>query len=132
MVGSRLWESRCTCWQWDGEDVAGRGNGAAHGVDVHDIRDGGLVARGHSGHGVPDLDDVGEVNGREITVRVVEADARQRDNKLLPRIKRRVVGVGVAGGAEAIGVPDLVGGREPGEDDVRDRGQRVQIGRAHV
>jgi hypothetical protein len=117
----RLGISCTPTWQWDGENVAWRGDWTPHGIDIHDIRDGGLVACSDGGHGVPDLHDVGEVHRGEVVVGRVEADAWQRDGELLAGVQRRV---GVGGG-EAVLVADLVGGGEPREDDVGDGGERV-------
>lgn len=108
-------------WQWDCKDVTRCDNGAPHGVHIADVRNGGGVGRGDGLHGVPDPHDIGEVHGGEVVVRGVEAGAGERDDERGAGVERRV---GVLGG-EPVGGADLVGGGEPGEDDVGDGRQRV-------
>lgn len=100
------------------------------------------MAGGDGFHGVPDPRDIGEVHGGEVVVGRVEADAGEGDDEHLAWVELRVrVLLG-----EPVGVADLVGGGEPGEDDVGDGRERVrgargvahgdgpadEIGRAHV
>lgn len=80
------------------------------------------MAGGDGFHGVPDPRDIGEVHGGEVVVGRVEADAGEGDDEHLAWVELRVrVLLG-----EPVGVADLVGGGEPGEDDVGDGRERVR------
>jgi hypothetical protein len=105
-------------WQWNRKNVARCHNGASHGIDIAEIRDGGVVSGGDGLDGVPDPYDVGEVYGGEVVVGGVEADAGEWDDEQLAGDEQRV---GVLLG-EAVGAAVLVGGGEPREDDVGDGG----------
>lgn len=92
--------------QWDGEDVAGVDGGAAHGVDIHNVRDGGGVGGGDLRRRVAGPDDVREVDRRLEVVGVVEAGAGEGDGEA-------PAGVDLAGAGDAVGLADLVARDEP-------------------
>lgn len=73
---------------------------------------------GDGSHSVASLDNIRQVDGRKVVVGGVEAGTREGDDESLPDIEGRRVGDG-------IGLTDLVGGGEAGENGGSNGGQGV-------